>query len=119
MLEKYSTGDEEHCAFHAMLISTLVLILNAIVLFFTLTTFLKVDLDDSVMGIGTLIVLFIVFIVAYKWLYHSRKYVSNNSEIEGSKYKGSRGNWIIGIYLGITFASMVLLALYFIYFHTT
>lgn len=114
-IKKYSEGDEEHCAFNAMLFTTLFLFFNLIVLFFITLIVFNIGIDDSVLSTGTLFLLLIIFVVSYLWIYRSGRYINNNKEIEKSKYKGSRGNWIIGTYICLTFISMILLAVYFLF----
>lgn len=116
-IEKLSKGDEEHCAYNAMIFSTLFLMMNLIVLIFFLMNILNLAIGDVTLQIGTILFLFVVFILSYVKIYRSRKYRIYNKEIEGSIYRGSLGNWIIGIYIVLTFPTNILLALYFIRTH--
>jgi hypothetical protein len=116
VLEKYSIGgDEEHCAFHALLFSTLLLSFNLMVLFFAVISILDYDISNNNLAIGTLVYGVVLLIVSERAVLRSEKYKRINEEISNSKFQGRHGNIIIVFYIILTFLSMILLVLYFLY----
>lgn len=115
LLEKYSKGDEMHCAYNAMLFTSLVLVFNIILLFFAAKTVLGLNIEPGILKVGTLIFLALTFIVSYGVFLKSNRYIQYVEEIKHSKWRGKLGSIMIASYIILSFLSLLTLVLYYLH----
>ena len=80
--------------------SVLFLGFNSLVIYFVISQLFGFDLNDSEIRIGGIIYKGALMYIGYWLILRNDKY--KEIEISNSKYKGSYGIWIIGLYIALT-----------------